>query len=133
MDAAPTPPTPSPTGRNRPSQRACAVLAGACCLLVGVRVATDRLGTRPTVAVVPSERLDLNRATAGELRNVPGVGPGLAKAIADFRDSRGGFDSVDQLDEVPGVGPATLAKIAPHFVAAPRSVVPPAAAEAPSG
>ncbi|MBL8958014.1 MAG: helix-hairpin-helix domain-containing protein [Myxococcaceae bacterium] len=49
-------------------------------------------------------RLDLNRATEEELALVPGVGPKLAKAIADERRRRGGFKSWDEVDQVPGVG-----------------------------
>jgi len=49
-------------------------------------------------------KLDLNRATEEELALVPGVGPKLAKAIADERARLGGFKTWDELDRVPGVG-----------------------------
>jgi DNA uptake protein ComE-like DNA-binding protein len=33
----------------------------------------------------PAHSVDLNSATAEQLRQVPGIGPGTAKAIANFR------------------------------------------------
>ena len=45
--------------------------------------------------------LDLNRATKEELEAVDGIG-GHAFEIIRYRDERGGFTAVEQLDEVPG-------------------------------
>ena len=52
--------------------------------------------------------LDLNRASADDLSQLPGVGPQLARTIVEERKRRGGFKSWDELDAVPGVGPARL-------------------------
>jgi competence protein ComEA len=57
------------------------------------------------------ERLDLNRASPGELEGVPGVGPVLAARLVARRDSLGGFRDWAQVDAVPGVGPAMLARL----------------------
>jgi competence protein ComEA len=62
-------------------------------------------------AAAPGGLLDLNRATAGELDALPGVGPVLAQRIVDHR-KQGPFTSVDQLDDVPGIGPARAAELA---------------------
>lgn len=59
--------------------------------------------------------LDLNRATAAELEALPGVGPVLARRIQAYRDSVGGFRSLDQLQEVPGIGPGKLERLRPHL------------------
>lgn len=56
-------------------------------------------------------KLDLNRAAAAELEDLPGVGPGLAAAIVEDRAAHGPFRAVDELDRVPGVGPKTLEKL----------------------
>jgi competence ComEA-like helix-hairpin-helix protein len=56
-------------------------------------------------------RLDLNRATAAELQEVPGIGPVLAGRILLRRDSLGGFRDWADVDAVPGVGPALLARL----------------------
>lgn len=61
----------------------------------------------------PPTPLDINRATAADFERLPGIGPALARRIVRYRDSVGGFRSLEELDRVPGIGPATLARIAP--------------------
>ncbi len=65
--------------------------------------------TRPLAA---GERLDPNRASEAELDRLPGVGPGLARAIVAARDSAP-FRSVSDLIRVRGVGSSTLEKLRP--------------------
>ncbi|KRF15572.1 hypothetical protein ASG90_12005 [Nocardioides sp. Soil797] len=60
------------------------------------------------------ELVSLNTATTTELETLPGVGPVTAAAIVDWRETNGGFASVDQLLEVDGIGEKTLAQLAPH-------------------
>lgn len=57
--------------------------------------------------------LNLNAASLGELRALPGVGPVLAARIAAHRDSLNGLAGLEQLDAVQGIGPASLARLAP--------------------
>ena len=52
--------------------------------------------------------VDLNTADAAALEALPGIGPSIAQAIVEWRDTNGAFASVDELDDVPGIGPATL-------------------------
>ena len=59
----------------------------------------------------PSGPIDVNRASAGELESLPGVGPATAAAIVDERDQNGPFSSFDDLERVPGIGPAKLARL----------------------
>lgn len=56
----------------------------------------------------PSGLIDLNTATLDDLDALPRVGPAIAQRILDFRETNGGFGSVDQLLEVPGIGEKTL-------------------------
>lgn len=46
----------------------------------------------------------LNSATAEQFDSLPGIGPTLAERIIQWRDSHGGFGSIDQLNEVSGIG-----------------------------
>ena len=62
----------------------------------------------------PGERIDADRATAGELARLPRVGLVLAKAIVADRETRGPFGALDGLDRVPGIGPGLLAAIGSH-------------------
>ena len=64
-------------------------------------------------AAPASAAIDLNRATAEELRALPGVGPVVAERIVALRSSRGGFRRVEELVDVKGVGARTLERIAP--------------------
>ncbi|MEV0382294.1 ComEA family DNA-binding protein [Nonomuraea sp. NPDC050643] len=54
--------------------------------------------------------LDLNSATPDQLEQLPGVGEVLAARIAEFRNTHGGFTSIEQLREVSGIGPPKLTK-----------------------
>ena len=100
----------------------------------GTRIAANALmATRPTAInlaspvrdgeqiVVPSRvsagspgapadgKVHLNAATAGQLEEIPGVGPVLAERIVAVRSEMGGFVAVEDLLDVPGIGEAKLA------------------------
>jgi competence ComEA-like helix-hairpin-helix protein len=49
--------------------------------------------------------VDLNRATAEELAELPFIGPARAFAILEERERRRGFQFVEELKEVIGIGP----------------------------
>lgn len=52
--------------------------------------------------------VNLNTATEGELRLLPGIGPARARAIIDDRAAHGPFRSIDDLERVRGIGPALI-------------------------
>jgi competence protein ComEA len=64
------------------------------------------------------EPIDVNRATVDELQSLPGVGPKLARRIADERAKRP-FTSIDDLRRVSGIGPKTLEKLRPVVTVGP--------------
>jgi len=55
--------------------------------------------------------VNINQASAQDLELLPGIGPVLAGAIIEYRDSNGDFKELDQIMEVPGIGPATFEEI----------------------
>jgi len=57
------------------------------------------------------DRVDLNTASADELRQLPGIGPVAAARILAERD-RAPFDSVSDLTRVPGMGAAKIRHLA---------------------
>lgn len=59
--------------------------------------------------------ININTATADELAAfLPGIGEVKAKRIVEYRETAGGFDSVDELLNVKGIGEKTLANIRPY-------------------
>ncbi|MFI9273786.1 helix-hairpin-helix domain-containing protein [Kitasatospora sp. NPDC052896] len=66
-----------------------------------------------TAGVGPRAPVSLNHATAAQLDALPGVGPVLAQHIVDYRDSHGGFRSIEQLRQVSGIGERKFADLKP--------------------
>ena len=62
-------------------------------------------------APTEEEPLNLNTATQAQLELLPGIGPVLAQAILDYRDSFGGFSAKEQLKEVSGIGEKRYAAV----------------------
>jgi competence protein ComEA len=54
------------------------------------------------------QRIDLNRAEVWLLDALPGIGPGRAQAIIDYRSQNGPFHRVEDLLNVEGIGESTL-------------------------
>ena len=69
------------------------------------------------------DTIDLSSATEGELRELSGVGPALARRIVAWREEHGGFESVDQLAEVRGISPRVLEDLRPHVRADPFTYI----------
>jgi DivIVA domain-containing protein len=76
-----------------------------------------RTATRRTRA---RRRLDLNKATFAELRHLGMGAAGAARLIA-MRDIRGGFDSLDVLDELEGYPDATIEKLKKRLYVSPAA------------
>jgi competence protein ComEA len=55
--------------------------------------------------------VDVNRASADELRALPGIGAVLAARIVEARERHGPFASLDDLRRVRGLGRAKLDKL----------------------
>jgi len=46
----------------------------------------------------------LNSASAEDFARLPGIGPGLAKRIVDYRDKNGSFVTIEDINKVSGIG-----------------------------
>lgn len=55
--------------------------------------------------------VSLNQATASDLVTLPGVGEKTAQSIIQYRETTGGFTSVDDLLNVKGIGPSKFAQL----------------------
>ncbi|MEN8182006.1 MAG: helix-hairpin-helix domain-containing protein [Myxococcota bacterium] len=83
-------------------------LLAAALLLGGGAVATAADDPSSSGGVV-----NINTATAAELELLPGIGPSKARAILAVRREKGGFESLDELEEVKGIGPMALERMRP--------------------
>jgi competence protein ComEA len=61
-------------------------------------------GTDGAAAGAPAAPISLGTATAALLDGIDGIGPTLAGRIVQYRESHGGFRSIDDLREVEGIG-----------------------------
>lgn len=64
----------------------------------------------------PEHAIDLNTATLQQLQQLPGVGPGVAKSIVEFRDKSGPFRRVEDLLAIRGITKQRLERIRPYVV-----------------
>lgn len=66
-----------------------------------------RKGVEKKVFKYPEGTLvDVNLADTTELKKIPGIGSGIAKAIVSYRNRLGGFYSLEQLSEIEYITPA---------------------------
>ncbi|WP_303949876.1 helix-hairpin-helix domain-containing protein [Streptococcus vestibularis] len=73
--------------------------------------ATDHVSDKGGQAVSKDGKINLNTATKEQLHTISGIGAKRAEDIIDYRESHGGFQSVDDLKNVSGIGDKTLDKI----------------------
>jgi competence protein ComEA len=73
----------------------------------------------PAPAAVPAVpaadgggRINVNRATAAQLQELPGIGPALAARIIAHREANGPFADTTALGEVSGIGERIMTEIA---------------------
>ena len=59
----------------------------------------------------PSAPISLSSATVAQLDTLDGIGPTLAQRIVQYRESHGGFRSVDELKQVEGIGEKRFASL----------------------
>jgi len=55
--------------------------------------------------------VSINSATVAELESLPHIGHVKAMAIVEYRETKGPFESIDDLVKVKGIGAKTLDKI----------------------
>ena len=65
----------------------------------------------PAPTLTDSPLINLNTATSEQLQTLPRIGPAMARRIIKYRETYGGFSSVDDLTNVKGIGEKTLEKI----------------------
>src|SRR5947209_14092277 len=112
----------SPLSPARMAQQRCSLLLVVMFLCVAALNATSK---KP-----PAHPVNINSASAGQLQQVPGIGPATADKILQMRKSYGAFKSVDDLLAIRGIGPKRLDKMRKYLVAGKSPVAIPKAATA---
>ncbi len=67
-----------------------------------------RLAPLVTLGHRPPAKVDINRAMASELAELPGIGPGLAAEMVAYRQENGPFQNIEDIMKVKGIGRRTF-------------------------
>lgn len=62
----------------------------------------------------PAAPVNLNTASAEQIEQLPGIGPGTAKAIIAFREKSGPFTRIEDLLAIRGITERKLKQLRPY-------------------
>ena len=71
---------------------------------IEIILSDDSEAADEVISETQPQKIDINRAEAWLLQALPGIGPGKAQAIIDYRQQNGGFSNIVEITEVPGIG-----------------------------
>lgn len=71
-------------------------------------IAVRKVVEKKTFKYPEGTLIDVNEADTTELKKIPGIGSGIAKAIVSYRTRLGGFYALEQLSEIEYMTPALM-------------------------
>ena len=77
----------------------------------GEEAASQQVASGTTPSTSKEKKVNLNKASLEELKQVKGLGGKRAQDIIDHREANGKFKSVDELKKVSGIGAKTIEKL----------------------
>ena len=78
----------------------------------------------PPVTVADVGRVDINRGSADDLRQLPGIGPVLAERVVRYRRENGKFATIRDIQRVKGIGVKRFAQLEPYIYVEPKPLSP---------
>ena len=77
----------------------------------GEEAASQQAGPGTASSTSKEKKVNINKASLEEIKQVKGLGGKRAQDIIDHRESNGKFKSVDELKKVSGIGAKTIEKL----------------------
>lgn len=77
----------------------------------GEEAVSQQTGLGTASSISKEKKVNLNKASLEELKQVKGLGGKRAQDIIDHREANGKFKSVDELKQVSGIGAKTIEKL----------------------
>ena len=77
----------------------------------GEELASQQAGSGAPSSTSKEKKVNLNKASLEELKQVKGLGGKRAQDIIDHRETNGKFKSVEELNKVSGIGAKTIEKL----------------------
>ncbi|MDK6651529.1 helix-hairpin-helix domain-containing protein [Aerococcus urinae] len=95
-------------------------------MVVYVPALDEEVGAKDLIAITPvlsgdgptagssqgdSQKININTADASQLQEISGIGEKKAADIIQYRESKGSFQTIEEITEVSGIGDKTFEKI----------------------
>lgn len=78
-------------------------------------IVSDSQSTTSSLQIPHEDKLNINTATQEQLQTLEGIGEVYARNIVEYRETHGGFDSIEDLVNVNGIGKKRLDNIRPFI------------------